>query len=238
MKLFSGTRIPLGEGQFIEADAALFYDKHARRFMGQIYRRFAAGAAGLALPGNRVLDIGTGTGLLAAVLAKSHPEWQITGIDVSESMLAVARETALKNELSDRIKFRQASAESLPFADGSFEMVVSNTSLHCWNEPVKVFNELARVTAPGGYCLVWDNRRANSLNPFLHILGGIMRMNKAQRRLWVNACRSAYTVGEVKKFLKGSALNGAQVKKLSGLLMLGIEWWKGENPKLETTSKI
>ncbi len=226
MKLFSGTRIPLGEGQFLEADAALFYDKHARSFMGQAYRRLAVKAAGLNLPGNRILDIGTGTGLLAAVLAKTNSDWQITGIDVSESMLAIARETTARNNFPDRIRFLQASADALPFAGGSFDLVVSNTSLHCWENPLKVFNELARVAAPGGWCLIWDNRRANAINPFLHVLGGMMRMNKAQRRLWVNACRSAYTTGEVKKLLKESALKGARVKRLSGLLMLGIEWRK------------
>jgi len=224
MKLFSGTRAPLGESQFLEADAAFFYDKHARRFMGQIYRRFSARAAGLILPGNRVLDAGTGTGLLAAVLAKANPDWKITGIDVSESMLVVARETAARNGLSDRIKFQAGSADALPFADGSFDLVASNTSLHCWSDPVKVFNELARVTAPGGYCLIWDNRRANAANPFLKILGGVMGMNKPQRSLWINACRSAYTTGEVKKLLKESALNGARVSKIPRLLMLGIEW--------------
>jgi hypothetical protein len=82
------------------------------------------------------------------------------------------------------------------------------------------------VTSPGGCCLIWDNRRANAVNPLLHVLGGVMGMNKSQRRLWLNACRSAYTTVEVKKLLKESVLNGAQVTKISRLLMLSIEWRK------------
>jgi ubiquinone/menaquinone biosynthesis C-methylase UbiE len=226
MKFISGTRIPLNEEQFIDAANAQFYDEHARRFMGQVYRRFAAKVAGISLPGNRVLDIGTGSGRLAIELAKDHTDWQITGVDISEEMLKLGRENTARDGLADRIDFRQASAQILPFADGYFALTTSNASLHLWADPLKVFKEIARVTAPGGYCFIWDNLRITVLNPLLRLVGWAMGMNAAQRRLWMRAIRSSYTLGEAKAILNESALKDARVIFTPGLLGLGIAWRK------------
>jgi ubiquinone/menaquinone biosynthesis C-methylase UbiE len=224
MKLDS--RVPLGEKQFTDAGTARFYDEHARRFMGIIYRHFSDYIGKHEFGGKRVLDIGTGTGLLALSLAKDHPDWQVTGIDISEEMLALARETAARNGLSATTVFQRSSAEALPFPDGCYDLVVSNASLHLWKEPVKVFDEMARVTAPGGYCLVWDNLRLTILHPFLGLLGGVMGMNTAQRQLWKKAVRSAYTPGEVRAILKRSVMKDARVKVHPLLLELATEWKK------------
>jgi ubiquinone/menaquinone biosynthesis C-methylase UbiE len=224
MKLIQGKRIPLDEATFADAAFARFYDGHARRFMGVIYRRFAARAAGF--KGKSVLDVGTGSGLLALEMAKVNTAWQITGVDISEGIIKLARENAARQNLSGRITFQQASAESLPFSDAAFGLVVSNASLHLWQGPVKVFNEMARVTAPGGYCLIRDNLRLAGLSPCLGVLGGLMGMNKDQRKLWLKAVGSAYTPGEAKALIKQSAMKDARVKANLSLLELGIEWHK------------
>ncbi len=225
MNFLSGARIPLKEDSFIDAGLAQFYDEHARRFMGPIFRRFAKRAAKISPAGKQVLDIGTGSGRLAIELAKARPDWQITGIDISEDMLKLARQNAARMGLADRIDFKQASADALPFPDGFFDLAVSNASLHLWSDPLKVFNELARVTAPGGYCLIWDNLRLARLNPLLSLLGRLMGMNAAQCRLWMRAIRSAYTTGEARAILRESALKGARVM-ITDFLELGIEWRK------------
>ncbi len=224
MKLINGTRVPLDEKVFLDAATAQFYDEHARRFMGPVYRRFAAKAAGMRPAGKRALDIGTGSGRLAIELAGARPDWQITGIDISEDMLKLARENAGRGGLADTIDFRQAAATALPFADGYFALVTSNASLHLWTDPLKVFKEIARVTAPGGYCLIWDNLRLTMLNPFLSLIGRAMGMNAAQRRLWLQAVQSSYTIGEAKALLRESALKDARVTFTPGLFELCIEW--------------
>jgi demethylmenaquinone methyltransferase/2-methoxy-6-polyprenyl-1,4-benzoquinol methylase len=226
MKLFQGVRIPLSEDSFTDPDIARIYDEHARRFMGPVYRRFAQKAAGINIPGKQVLDLGTGSGRLAIELAKARPDWHITGSDISEQILKIAQRNTDRETLTDKINFRQTSAESLPFADGCFALVASNSSLHLWTDPVKVFNEIARVTMPGGYCLIWDNMRCSMLHPFLSLLGRVMGMNLSQRRLWLQAVRSSYTAGELKALIRESALKDARVKIEPRFLELGVYWRK------------
>jgi ubiquinone/menaquinone biosynthesis C-methylase UbiE len=225
MNLFQGARVPLKEGQFIDAATARFYDEHAQRFMGPIFRRFAARAVKVFPAGKRVLDIGTGSGCLAIELAKARPDWQIIGIDISEEMLNLARQNAAESNLADRIDFQRASAEALPFIDGYFDLVTSNASLHLWSDSRKIFKEIARVTAPGGYCQIWDNLRLTRLTPLLNLVGRAMGMNSSQRSLWMQAIRSAYSIGEAKAILRESALSDARVI-ITEFLELGIEWRK------------
>jgi ubiquinone/menaquinone biosynthesis C-methylase UbiE len=226
MKAFKTSRVPLEEKQFNGNHTAGFYDEHARRFMGPVYRGFVKRAAGIKSTGNRVLDIGTGNGLMPIELSKARPEWQVTGIDISEEMLKIARENALKAGLSGKINFQQASAAALPFSDGSYDIVVSNASLHLWEDPLKIFSEINRVTAPGGCLLLWDNLRVPPLYPFFTLIGWIMGMSGEQRRLWLKAIRAAYTSGEIKNLLKQSALKDPQLKTKLALLELCIEWRK------------
>ena len=226
MKFINGVRIPLDETSFIDADFAQFYDEHARRFMAPIYRRFIAKVAGISLPGKRVLDIGTGSGRLAIELAKARPDWQINGIDISEEMLKLARQNTAQGNFADRIDFRQASTSALPFADGYFSLVACNSSLHLWADPLKVLKEIARVTSSGGCCLIRDNLRFILFNPLFSLIGLAMGMNASQRRLWMQAIRSSYTIGEAKVILKESALKGARVIFIPEIFSLDIAWRK------------
>ena len=226
MKLINGVRVPLGEEQFLYPETAKFYDEHARRFMGPVYRRFAARAAALKLPGNRVLDIGAGSGLLSIELAKVRPDFHITAIDISEEMLKLARLNAARAGLTARIDFRQAPAAALPFSDSSFDLVASNTSLHLWAAPHTVFREIARVTAPGGCLLLWDNLRSGALGPIFSLTGWLLGMNKSQRSLWLRAIRSSYTLGEARAILKESTLKDARVSCIPRFFMLGVAWKK------------
>lgn len=218
--------MPLNERQFTGQETVLFYDEHARRFMGPVFRSFTKELAGLKPAGNRVLDIGTGSGMLAVEIAKARPDYYITGIDISPDMLNHARENVNKAGLSGRIGFKEASADDLPFPDGSFDIVVSNASLHLWADPLKVFMEMARVTAAGGCCLIWDNLRVPVLYPLLNIAAVFMGMSKEQRRLWLNAVRSSYTAGEVISLLNNNTFKNARVTVNPFLLELRIRWQK------------
>ena len=91
----------------------------------------------------RVLDLGTGTGLAAFIAARRFPEAEVVGVDLADAMVEQARQRT-PPELAERVRFQQADASRLPFEDGSFELVqLANM--------IPFFDELARVTAPGGH---------------------------------------------------------------------------------------
>jgi ubiquinone/menaquinone biosynthesis C-methylase UbiE len=96
----------------------------------------------LDLSPKRALDLGTGTGRAAFMVARRYPEAEVVGVDLAGEMLAEARRLT-PPELADRVRFEQADAEHLPAPDGSFELVTLANM-------IPFFEELGRVTAPGG----------------------------------------------------------------------------------------
>jgi SAM-dependent methyltransferase len=93
-------------------------------------------------PPARVLDLGTGTGKGARVVAKRFPAAEVVGVDISPAMIERAQEL-LPEDLRSRVRFEVADASELRFEDGSFDLV---TLLNM----IPFFEELARVVAPGG----------------------------------------------------------------------------------------
>ena len=81
----------------------------------------------------KVLDIGTGSGCIAIALKKLHPEWQVTGIDISAEAIEVAKENAQKNGV--KAEFRRMDVLTNPFDSiGTFDIVVSNPPYICEKE--------------------------------------------------------------------------------------------------------
>jgi len=93
-------------------------------------------------PPSRVLDLGTGTGVVARALAGRYPEADVVGIDLSPGMIDQAR-LQLPSELADQVRFEVGDASALEYPDASFELVVLSNM-------IPFFDELARVTATAG----------------------------------------------------------------------------------------
>lgn len=111
----------------------------------------ALGALGAALdrleePPRRALDLGTGTGKGAVVVAERFPDAEVVGVDLAPEMVAEARRV-VPAALGERIRFEVADAADLPFEDGAFDLVVLLNM-------IPFFDELRRVTAPGGTLVV------------------------------------------------------------------------------------
>jgi ubiquinone/menaquinone biosynthesis C-methylase UbiE len=95
----------------------------------------------LAEPPATVLDLGTGTGRVARIVAEAWPQANVTGADVSPGMITEAR------RLGGNVHYDVADATALPYDDGAFELVTLSNM-------IPFFDELARVTAPGGSVIV------------------------------------------------------------------------------------
>jgi SAM-dependent methyltransferase len=98
------------------------------------------------LPGERILDLASGTGLASRLVAKRGAK--VIGADIATDLLAAARERA-KSEGLD-IEYRIGDAEKLPFADGQFDAVISTCGVMFASRPEMAAAEIARVTRKGG----------------------------------------------------------------------------------------
>jgi SAM-dependent methyltransferase len=101
-------------------------------------------------PGEQVLDLGSGAGTDSLVAAQMvGPEGRVTGIDMTPEMVERARASAAEMGVANA-EFVQGEAEVLPFADGSFDVVISNGVVDLIPDKDAVFAELWRVLRPGG----------------------------------------------------------------------------------------
>jgi arsenite methyltransferase len=107
-------------------------------------------------PGERVLDLGSGAGTDSLVAAQMVGETgRVAGIDMTEPMLAKARAAA--DELgAANVEFVEGEVECLPFADGSFDVVISNGVIDLIPDKDAVFSEVHRVLVPGGRVQIAD----------------------------------------------------------------------------------
>jgi len=116
-----------------------------RMRMEDTFVPFEAALAAVEPKPSKVLDLGTGTGEGAFVLARQLPEAEIVGADLAERMLEQARKRT-PPEFAGRVRFERADASALPYADGSFELVTHANM-------IPFFDEVARVISPGGQAL-------------------------------------------------------------------------------------
>jgi ubiquinone/menaquinone biosynthesis C-methylase UbiE len=103
-----------------------------------------------------LLDIGTGPAWLLLKIHQRSPAMRLVGIDSSSSMVAKARKNMAEAALSDVIEIREGNASQIPFVDRSFDIVVSQWSVHHWKHPVAALNDVYRVLKSGGYALMYD----------------------------------------------------------------------------------
>jgi SAM-dependent methyltransferase len=126
------------------------------RFMGRWSRRLAPQLVKFAeiRDRNAVLDVGSGTGVLAFAIAEAVPSARITGVDPSPAYVAYAQ-TRVPD---DRVRFVVGDAQQLQIADATFDRVASLLVMNFIPDHAKALREMVRVTRPGGVvaAAVWD----------------------------------------------------------------------------------
>ena len=110
-----------------------------------------------AAPGERVLDVGCGSGAATRAIAKRvAPGGRAVGVDTSGELLKVARELAKEAGLATIIDFKEGDCRALPFPDASFDAVMAATTLSHVPDVSRALSEMVRVTRPGGRIGVFD----------------------------------------------------------------------------------
>jgi demethylmenaquinone methyltransferase/2-methoxy-6-polyprenyl-1,4-benzoquinol methylase len=151
---------PAASGTLPEEQVRAMFDRIARVYdlmnsvmtagLHQRWRERAAGMAGLG-PGDRALDVATGTGDLAMALAERvGPDGEVVGSDFSEAMLELARRKA------PGIRFETANALDLPYEDDSFDAATVGFGARNFSDLPRGLREMARVVRPGGRVVVLE----------------------------------------------------------------------------------
>jgi len=194
----------------VASSPAEVYDKFFVPALFQPWGPVVADAAGTR-PGERVLDVACGTGALTgAAKERAGPQGSVVGLDPNEAMLAVARSKDLA------VDWKSGRAESLPFADASFDRVVSQFGYMFFEDRPRALREMMRVLHPGG-------RIAVAVCDALDHSAGYAVLVELLHRLFghevADAFRAPFALGDRSQLLAecaAASITGARVTRVDG----------------------
>lgn len=202
-------RSPESEAITEMEDARRYSEVMSNRLVQHEYRHLARDVVEMGVPpGGRVLDVGTGPGFVAIEVARllKGNGCQVIGLDLSEAMLMVASENARRAGLNGALTWREGDAKSIPFEDKTFDFVVSSGSLHHWQDPLRVIDDVARVLKDDGGCIIRDSKRLQRWAPRLFAWAIGMTIPPDFRVHYRNSIKSSYTTAELESILERSQL--------------------------------
>jgi ubiquinone/menaquinone biosynthesis C-methylase UbiE len=173
------------------------YDAMDHAEVNRVFVADFLAAAGLPPPGAEILDLGTGTAQIPIELCRAAPGLHILGIDLAENMLGLARRNVDRAGLR-QISLERVDAKRLPYAEGRFAAVMSNSIVHHIPEPRQALAEAARVTAPGGLLFVRDLLRPDDDATVARLVDAYAAgANRQQRAMFEASLRAALSLDEI-----------------------------------------
>jgi ubiquinone/menaquinone biosynthesis C-methylase UbiE len=161
-----------------------------------------------------VLDVGTGTAQIPLEVCRRADAANLVGVDLAEHMLIVGRHNVRRAGLEDRIRLERCDAKALPYKDGSFGAVISNSIVHHIPQPAGVLAEMVRVTAWCGVLFVRDLLRpADDATVQRLVAAYAGTANDHQRQMFEDSLRAALTLAEIRDMVSGLGYDGGQVRQ-------------------------
>ncbi|OLC97353.1 MAG: hypothetical protein AUH86_07670 [Acidobacteria bacterium 13_1_40CM_4_58_4] len=191
-----------------------FIDSRALEYSTRLENDFVQRAVSLGVDGGMILDVGTRVGLIALKILWQNENFYAIGVDSSALMIDRARETATAWELGERAFFQVGDARRMRLKTAYFDLVVSDSVLHCFDDPVVVLREVNRVLKPKGALLIRDLQRPGRLQMAKRIEEHSARYGNRMRHHVETALRGAYTRGELEQMVRDSGLERARVVEL------------------------
>jgi len=185
-------------------DEALAYDAmdHAQVNRAFVDRFLELGGAGL------VLDVGTGSAQQPVELAARDASCAIIAIDAARHMLRYGVRNVQSSGFADRILLVRTDAKRLPFADSTFDAVMSNSIVHHLPDPGPALCEMRRVIKPAGPILLRDLVRPPDAFRLDHLVATYAAdADERQRGLFRDSLHASFTVDEVRDLLRAAGLD-------------------------------
>jgi SAM-dependent methyltransferase len=201
-------RVPHDEPGFGQADFVAEYGAQTAKFPVEFQPilDYLSGQLGPTRAAN-ILEIGPGPGWMAIALAKARPAVRVTGIDTSEAFVTLANENSCREGVADRAAFTLGDAATMnEFADSSFDVVMSNQSLHYWEKPEGVLDQIARVLKPSGVFCIGDDRRDMQWRGKLQVFLGRCFLSRRIGASWARSLSGSLTLAEAADALEHSQL--------------------------------
>ena len=192
-------------------DIQAFIESREREYASKLEDEFAARAQGLGIESGIVLDVGTRVGLIALKIVWHNENLVAMGLDTSGTLVERARETATAWNLNERAVFQVGDPRSMRFKNGYFDMVVSDCSLHRFDNVVEVLREAGRVLKPKGAILIRDYSRPSRLRMIGKIQEHTKRLGDAMRPQLEQAIQAAYTPEEIRQAIAEAGLTAVRV---------------------------
>jgi ubiquinone/menaquinone biosynthesis C-methylase UbiE len=180
----------------------------------QVNAAFAADFLAIWDGNNPILDVGTGTAQIPLEVCRRAPAARLVGVDLAEHMLAVGRRNVHQAGLENRVRLDHGDAKRLPYPDGSFGAVMSNSIVHHIPEPAFVVAEMVRVAAPGGTIFVRDLIRPDDDAAARRLVAAYAGDGNAhQQQMFEDSLRAALTLTEVRALVAGLGYDPAGVRQ-------------------------
>ena len=168
------------------------------------------------------LEVGSGSGRISIGIAKQNKSVEITGIDLSENMITVARKNAIEEKVSDFIDFQLASATEIPFPDHSFDAVYCHNMLHHIPNIDLAVKEMLRVLKPSGGFFIRDLVRQSPLVTALHVNVFGLTYNSLMKKEYRDSIKASLSWEEIDTLFASLELPGKKLRKYF-LTHFGIE---------------
>ena len=208
------------KGLAMEGIIAHWY-ANIRRSGSQIedWRKQAAHLTGSLPDGADVLEVAPGPGYFAIEMARLN-RLHVTGLDISHTFVEIARENARQAGVS--VDFQQGNTSNMPFAEGSFDLIICQAAFKNFSQPGKAINEMYRVLRGGGMAVIQDMWK-DAPNMTIREEVKPMRLNPVNAFMTRKALemlrRRAYTKEQFERLATASAFGGCELET-SGI---GIE---------------
>ena len=190
------------EPEVMDTEAeAVDYDRMDHSGVNRLFADDLLALAPGRLPGRavcRVLDVGTGTAQIPIEISRRRNDLRITAIDLAGHMLQVAQRNVIAAGLTAQIKLEQVDAKRLPYSDGEFDAVISNSIIHHIPAPRIAFREMVRVLRPRGVLFVRDLLRPPDRPTLEHLVATYAgEANSHQQRMFGDSLQAALSLEEV-----------------------------------------